>query len=139
MKPSTILSFGAVLLSSPSTVDARQCNGPPCGRIENETPWAAKWADLGMTDHRCQLSTVTDPVKCKQFTLPARTSRGGFLHPPRTDVDAFCYANRGYYVRFGLLGRWQPVRAGVWIKIDSAQTAKCDARDGAPHCTVTYG
>ncbi|KAF4963060.1 hypothetical protein FSARC_8891 [Fusarium sarcochroum] len=136
MKLYAILSVTTLLLGSSSTVEASECKGPPCGRFENDTPWAAKWADLGMTPHLCQLTTVTKPVKCKQFDLAARSSRGGYFHSPRTDVDAFCYANRKYHVKFGPRGQQQSVGAGVWVKINSLQTAKCVAKNEEPYCTV---
>ncbi|KAF4456901.1 hypothetical protein F53441_1112 [Fusarium austroafricanum] len=136
MKPYAILSFGAMLLGSASPAEASGCKLPPCGRFENNTPWTAKWADLGMTPHLCQLSNVAKPVKCKQFSLAAHSSRGGYFHKPRTDVDAFCFADRTYYVKFGPRGSEKAIKKGVWIKINSAQTATCVSRNGAPHCTV---
>ncbi|KAH7183498.1 uncharacterized protein B0J16DRAFT_164599 [Fusarium flagelliforme] len=136
MKPSAILSFGAILLGASTPVEASQCKTPPCGRFENSTPWTAKWADLGLKDHLCQLSSGGKPVKCKQYFLGANSSRGGFFHKPRTDVDAFCFADRTYYVKFGPRGSEKAYKKGVWIKINSAQTAKCVARNGVPHCTV---
>ena len=138
MKPSAILSFGAILLGATTPVEASQCKTPPCGRFENSTPWTAKWADLGMKDHLCQLSSGGKPVKCKQYFLGANSSRGGFFHKPRTDVDAFCFADRTYYVKFGPRGSEKAYKKGVWIKINSAQTAKCVARNGVPHCTVNW-
>ncbi|RFN53024.1 hypothetical protein FIE12Z_2702 [Fusarium flagelliforme] len=123
MKPSAILSFGAILLGASTPVEASQCKTPPCGRFENSTPWTAKWADLGLKDHLCQLSSGGKPVKCKQYFLGANSSRGGFFHKPRTDVDAFCFADRTYYVKFGPRGSEKAYKKGVWIKINSAQTA----------------
>ncbi|KAM0229095.1 hypothetical protein ACHAPO_010250 [Fusarium lateritium] len=123
MKLTTILSLGASLLGA-SPVEASQCKGPPCGRFENNTPWTARWADLGMKEHICQLSTVAKPVKCHQYSLGANSSRGGYFHKPRTDVDAFCFADRTYYVKLGPRGSEKAIKKGVWIKINSAQTAK---------------
>ncbi|KAM5349232.1 hypothetical protein ACJ41O_005739 [Fusarium nematophilum] len=136
MKLYAIASLAALLFGSTSTVEATQCRAPPCGRFENDTPWAAKWSDLGLTDHRCQLWNVADPVTCYQYDLGARSSRGGYFNSPRVDVDAICYANRRYYVKWGNDESELGVGAGVWVKIRSDQTARCRERNGAPHCTI---
>ena len=71
-------------------------------------------------------------VWCTQSPLGSFSTRGGL----GTDVDAFTYAYRPYYVRFGL-GQWRWRERGVWTKIQSHQAANCVSAFGsAPRCTV---
>ena len=122
------------------------CRVPPCGRVNNGSPYRLKWADLSGGDDFCQVynwhdgngGETWDSARrpCKQDWVNAGEDKGGFWND-RIDVDAFCYHDRLYRIQWDG-GRRQTLGAGVWTKIKSSQTALCkDVNgDGTPECFI---
>lgn len=124
------------------------CTVPPCGRVNNASPYSLKWADpLGRGRNRCHVYNwhggsggetwgEKRDVKCKQNSLSAGDDKGGYFND-KIDVDGFCYADRSYKIQWSD-GRKYILGAGVWTKIKSSQTALCKDinGDGTPECYI---
>ena len=142
------LTTPALLLSLYITgVLSGGCTVPPCGRVNNASPYRLKWADFGGGGDRCHVYNWHNGkggetwgekrgVKCKQHFLKAGDDKGGFFND-KVDVDGFCYADRSYKVQWEG-GKKYTLGAGVWTKIKSSQTALCKDinGDGTPECYI---
>lgn len=70
--------------------------------------------------------------KCLLSGVGAHTTTGYW-----TDVDAFGFNDRGYYVRFGTSGSWRWADKWSFTRIHDWHRAVCDQNSlGTVHCTV---
>ena len=129
-----------------TTVAGSACNAPPCGRVNNGSPYTLKWADLATGPHYCQVynwhgggggeTWSSSRRKCRQDFVRPGANKGGYFND-RVDVDAFTYADRDYKIQWNS-GRKYTLTKGVWTKIKSTQTALCKDinGDGTPECFI---
>ena len=122
------------------------CTTPPCGRVNNGSPYPLKWADLRGGSNFCQVynwhgsddSETENSVRrhCKQDWVNAGQDKGGYWNDG-IDVDGFCYHDRGYKIQWED-GVHLDIAAGVWTKIRSDETASCEDinGDGTPECYI---
>ncbi|KAK3651092.1 hypothetical protein LTR56_005856 [Elasticomyces elasticus] len=117
-----------------------------CGRVENHTPWAMKWANFGQGSDTCFLynynngegSTGWSPaygywLQGAQHKLPVWSSKGGYEE--RVDVDGITYDRKWNIVWEN--GHREELGPGQWAKISSGETVVCTAVNGVtPVCRV---
>ncbi|KAH7061720.1 hypothetical protein BKA63DRAFT_559217 [Paraphoma chrysanthemicola] len=143
---SNLLTTIIILLPSVTQVLAT-CRVPPCGDVQNNSPWRMKWADLSGGPHYCDVynwhvGSDASPApnmahrRCSQGWVEVGEHKGGFAQ--RLDVDGFCFHDRRYRIRWGsAAGATYTLQPGVWTKISDAQTATCSqAADGMASCFI---
>ncbi|KAF4336034.1 hypothetical protein FBEOM_10089 [Fusarium beomiforme] len=144
MKFFDILSLAVILLSiaSPAECDhqKRWRDHQKRGRLENETPWIAKWAFLYVPPpdppHMCQWNHK-EASPCEQIELAPNASIGGDWGEMRSEVFGFTYPDRLYYVTYTPGKKAEPIKHGVWVRIKKCHTVRCIPRNGAPYCMIT--
>ena len=147
-KGSTMQLTVPLLLSGVYTMSVMGsgCTLPPCGRVNNGSPYRLKWADFGGGCDFCQVynwhgsddSEKKNSVRrpCTQDWVNPGQDKGGYWNDG-IDVDGFCFHDRGYKIVWED-GLHQDIPAGVWTKIGSGQTASCRSIEGTgtPVCSI---
>ena len=147
-KGSTMQLTVPLLLSSVYTMSVMGsgCTLPPCGRVNNRSPYRLKWADFGGGCDFCQVynwhgsddSETWNSVRrpCTQDWVKAGEDKGGYWNDG-IDVDGFCYDDRWYKIQWED-GRRLNITGGTWTKIRSDETALCGDTngDGTPECYI---
>ncbi|KAF2665716.1 hypothetical protein BT63DRAFT_428659 [Microthyrium microscopicum] len=142
MKLTSILSICSIA----GFAVASKCKAPPCGRVENNTRWRAKWGDFDPSGtDLCHIYNWNGGdgsigwkekkmVPCKQTYVSAHASVGGYTHD-KIDVDGITFDDRRWRIVWEK-GQSYDFAAGVWAKIGSGETIVCSENVQVPECHV---
>ncbi|WP_438493918.1 hypothetical protein [Streptomyces asiaticus] len=138
----TALVLGGMTANADSASAAGCKWGVVCGEVVNQTSawmnyttvlddssggdWCSVWNSGGDAAENWTY------VRCAKQWLQPHDHEGGWFSG--TDVDAFTYPTRGYFVGFNSQYRW--VDPGLWTKIHSDQTASCSDYEGVIVCII---
>lgn len=155
MKLSTILAFGALLLSDASAAQDFRFRPQV---LENNTTWPLEGAIQKIPDgpknqslpHKCPMprdslfASVAQKIlgnkkpRCRQFNVTAGETLSGFPLFPTRQVHAFTFPNKTFFVQSALPGSELvsiEKQKNIWVTIPGGMTVTCyEGNDGLPHC-----